>query len=96
MVNVFEKRKADITHVQEMRWTGPRRKRVGCSEIYCRGQIKFHTFVVEIVAGRVLVFTPVDKYPSATRIKAKFYQGLQKKRFFFAHRLGNSVFTAKG
>ncbi|XP_054082672.1 uncharacterized protein LOC105219245 isoform X1 [Zeugodacus cucurbitae] len=73
LVDVLVRVKADIPAIQEMRWTGHGRKKMGPCDIYYSGHIKERKFGVGFVVGerlrrRVLAFTPVDE-----RLKAKFF-----------------------
>ncbi|XP_054085589.1 craniofacial development protein 2-like [Zeugodacus cucurbitae] len=78
LVDVLVRVKADITAIQEMRWTGQVRKKVGPCDINYSGHIKERKFGVGFVVGerlrrRVLAFTPVDERLATIRIKARFF-----------------------
>ncbi|XP_054086336.1 craniofacial development protein 2 isoform X1 [Zeugodacus cucurbitae] len=78
LVDVLIRLKADITAIQEVRWTGQGRKKVGPCDIYYSGHIKERKFGVGFVVGerlrrRVLAFTPVDERLATIRIKARFF-----------------------
>ncbi|XP_050337803.1 craniofacial development protein 2-like [Bactrocera neohumeralis] len=78
LVDVLVKTKADITAVQEMRWTGQGQRRVGPCDIYYSGHIKERKFGVGFVVGerlrrRVLSFTAMNERLATIRIKARFF-----------------------
>ena len=76
--NVLSKYKADITALQEVRWTGQ-----GCSkrrscDIYYSGHVSRHEFGCGFAVGKrlrhlVSRFTPIDERLAAIRIKAKYF-----------------------
>ncbi|XP_054085694.1 uncharacterized protein LOC128921619 [Zeugodacus cucurbitae] len=78
LVDVLRRLKADITAIQEVRWTGQGRKKVGPCDIYYSGHIKERKYGVGFVVGerlrrRVLAFTLVDERLATIRIKARFF-----------------------
>ncbi|XP_049302044.1 craniofacial development protein 2-like [Bactrocera dorsalis] len=78
LVDVLVKIKADVTAVQEMRWTGQEQRQVGPCGIYYSGHIKECKFGVGFVVGerlrrRVFSFTPENERLDTIHIKARFF-----------------------
>ena len=78
LVDVLVRVKADITAIQEMRWTGQGKKNIGPCDVYYSCHVKERKFGVGFVVGerlrrQVLSFTPVDERLATIRIKARFF-----------------------
>ena len=78
LADVLEKYKADITAIQEMRWTGHGCARRNICDIYYSCHEKKHEFGCGFVVGKrlrhlVSRFTPVSERIASIRIKGKFF-----------------------
>ena len=78
LVDVLNKYKADITAIQEMRWTGQGCVKKPTCDIYYSCHAEKHEFGVGFVVGKrlrhlVSRFTPVNERLATIRIKAKFH-----------------------